>query len=203
MNLHLPKDFNNLYSLLNNEHLFKNILIVNTTTTGLFLDTMCLDKKTIRIKYNHYDFDNFITEINSISEKFDLILVDPYHEYKHSIITFKMLTLLLDENGILISHDCYPEKFSLTSPIYKKGEWCGVTYAAFIENSYNNPDFYYAVINNDYGLGIISKEEIPFVKKIFDKEKQKIFLDIFKNCDYEDAYNYFKNNSNNIINLIS
>jgi hypothetical protein len=203
MNKCLPKEFNDLYNLLNDIYLFENILIVNTPTTGPFLDKMCLDKKTIRIKYNFDDLNNFITTINSISEKFDLILVDPYHEYKHSITTFKMLTPLLNENGILISHDCYPEKFSITSPVYVKGIWCGVTYAAFIENSYDNPDFYYAVINNDYGLGIMSKVEIPFVKKIFDKEKQKIFLDLFKEDDYEKAYDYFKKYPNDIINLIS
>jgi hypothetical protein len=203
MNLNLPKNFNDLYNLLNNLYLFKNVLIINTHRTGSFLNDMCLDKKTTRIKYRSNNFDNFITKINSISQKFDLILVDPYHEYKHSIETFKMLMSLLNDNGILISHDCYPTLFSLTSPTYKIGNWCGVTYAAFIENSYDNPDFYYAVINNDYGLGIISKTEIPFVKKIIDKEKQKIFLDMFKNSDYENAYNYLKKYSNDIINLIS
>jgi hypothetical protein len=175
MNLCLPKNFNELYNLLDKIYLFKNILIVNTIRTGSFLNKMCLDKKTIRITYSFDNLDKFITKINSISVKFDLILVDPYHEYKHSIITFKMLMPLLNENGILISHDCYPNEFSLTSPIYIEGYWCGVTYAAFIENAYDNPDFYYAVINNDYGLGIISKVEIPFVKKIIDKEKQKNF----------------------------
>jgi len=133
----LPKNFNDLYNLLNNIYLFKNILIVNTTNTGAFLDQMCLDKNPIRIKYSSNKLDKFITKINSISEKFDLILMDPYHEYKHSIVTFKMLTSLLNENGILISHDCYPTDFSLTSPIYIKGCWCGVTYDAFIENSYS------------------------------------------------------------------
>ena len=203
MNKSLPKKFNDLYILLNDKYLFENILIVNTSVTGVFLDKMCLDKNPIRIKYNFNDLNNFITTINGICKKFDLILVDPYHEYNHSITTFKMLTPLLNENGILISHDCYPPKFSITSPKYVKGIWCGVTYAAFIENSYNNPDFYYSVINNDYGLGIMSKVEIPFVKKIVDKEKQKIFLDLFKKDDYENAYNYFKTYSNDIINLIS
>ena len=108
----------------------------------------------------------------------------------------------MDNNGILICHDCYPQNFDFTSPKYIRGVWCGVTYAAFIENSYNNPDFYYAVINNDYGLGIMSKIETQFVKKIYNNEKQKIFLDLFTNNKYEDAYNYLQNNSNDIINLI-
>ena len=131
-----------------------------------------------------------------------MILVDPYHEYKESINTFRMLIPLLDENGIFISHDCFPPSYNIASEIYKKGNWCGVTYAAFIEISYNNPDYFYAVIKNDYGLGIISKIETIFVKKLINKEKQKIFLDMFKNNHYENAYNYFKNNSNDIINLI-
>ena len=162
---------------------------------------MCLDKNTTRIKYDINKFDNFITEVNSINKHFDLILVDPHHEYKYSITTFKILTSLLNDNCILISHDCYPRKFNITSPFYIPGEWCGVTYAAFIENSYNNPNFYYAVIDNDYGLGIISKTEIQFVKKI-NNEKQEIFLNLFKNNKYKKAYEYLTHNSNDIINLI-
>ena len=71
MGLNLPKKFNDLYNLLNNMYLFKNILIVNTEITGNFLDKMCLDKKTIRIKYSSTNFHDFITQINNIIVKFD------------------------------------------------------------------------------------------------------------------------------------
>jgi hypothetical protein len=78
--------------------------------------------------------------------------------------------------------------------------WC--TYVAFIEIAYNNPEWYYTIINRDYGLGIISKKKIQFVKKIINNEKQKIFLDIFKEKKYQEAYDYLNKNSKDIINLI-
>lgn len=203
----LPNDFNKLATLLYDTFNLKNILIVNTPNTGVFLDKIFTDKNPKRIKYTANKFDEFITNITNIIEKFDLILVDPYHEYKESIITFKVLTKLLDENGILISHDCFPPNFESTYPYYikniKGNWWCGVTYAAFIENAYNNQDLYYGIINKDFGLGIISKKEIQYVKKIIDNEKQQIFLELFKNKKYKKAYDYFKQYSNNIINLIS
>lgn len=197
------QDFKELSYMLCSEYLIENILIVNTHTTGLFLDDMYFDKPVKRIKYTPDNFENFITEISNINEKYDLILVDPYHEYKESITTFRILVPLLSDKGVLISHDCYPPDFIMSSPTIVKGCWCGVTYAAFIEIAYNNSENYYGVIKDDYGLGIISKIQIQFVKKNLDYEKQKIFLDIFFENEYEKAYNYFIENSNEIIGTLN
>lgn len=201
------KKFNHLYALLNRIYEPKNILIVNTQATGLFLDKMCLNKRPIRIKYNSENINDFIAKVNHVirmNKKFDIILVDPYHEYRHSSVIFKILMSLLDEKaGILISHDCYPPTFAMTSPTYQKDEWCGVTYAAFIENAYNNPHCYYAVINTDYGLGILSARLITGLKKISASEKQEEFLRMFKNGEYENAYTYFTAHSSDIINLVN
>jgi hypothetical protein len=40
----------------------------------------------------------------------------------------------------------------------KTGGWCGVTYYCFVEFALNNPDYFYGIINRDFGLGIISKK---------------------------------------------
>ena len=199
----LPENFKELSYILDNKFNFKNILIVNTTLTGHFLNTMFLEERTTRIMYNHNNYDEFVETITNINKKFDLICVDPYHEYKESISSFKLLTLLLNDDGILISHDCNPPTFEASSHICIQGDWCGVTYAAFIEIAYNNPEWYYAIINKDYGLGIISKKEIQFVKKIIDTDNQKLFLNIFNENKYEEAYNFFNKHSKNIINLIN
>lgn len=198
----LPNNFKELCYILDKKINFNNILIVNTPNTGQFLDNIFLEKKTTRIKYTQDNFDKFIEIITNLNDKFDLICVDPYHEYKESIISFRLLTVLLNDNGILISHDCNPPNLMSTSHKNIKGEWCGVTYAAFIEIAYDNPEWYYAVIYKDYGLGIISKKEIVFVKKITNNEGQKIFLNLFKQNKYEEAYNYFRIHSKTIINLI-
>ncbi len=198
----LPKDFKELCYSLDKKFNFKNILVINTPITGEFLDTIFLEERTVRIKYDPKNYIEFVEKIGMLNKKFDLICVDPNHEYKDSLKTLKLLILLLSDNGILISHDCNPPNFISTSEIFKGGEWCGSTYATFVEISYNNPELYYAVINKDYGLGIISKKEIDYVKKKRDSKKQKIFLDIFYEKNYEEAFYYFKDNCYNIINLI-
>jgi hypothetical protein len=68
--------------------------------------------------------------------------------------------------------------------------------------AYNNPNLFYAVIKNDFGLGIISKKKIKFVKKIFNNDKQKQFLNLVKNNKHEEAYNFYKSHSADIINAI-
>lgn len=204
MNKLIPKNFKQLCIYFDKIFHFKNILIVNTNSTGLFIDNLFLKQDRItRIKYTPEKYDDFINKITNIGKKFDLICLDPYHEYKESIGSFTLLLPLLNENGILISHDCNPPNFSCANHKYKLGEWCGVTYATFVEIAYNNPNFYYAVINNDYGLGIISKNKINFVEKIKNNEKQLIFLNLFRETKYEEAYNYFKKNIIDLVNLIT
>lgn len=192
------KTFQQLCDNLMKTYVLKNILIVNTDVTGTFLDKMFLDTITgvtiTRIKYSK----NEIYPINGI---FDLILVDPYHEYYSSINTFKLLIPLLSDTGILVSHDCYPPSFECTSPVYKDGEWCGLTYIAFIETVYNNPDLFYGVLNTDYGLGIISKTKTSFTNKFEAQQKQNVFINMFRNSkSMNKVYKYFIAYSKDLIN---
>ena len=115
---------------------------------------------------------------------------------------FKTFTSYLSDDGILISHDCYPPKKEYATKEYKKGYWCGLTYICFIELAYNNPQWYYSIINNDNGIGIMSKNIISplTINTIFDRKKQEELINIKEN---HTAYNYFIENKNNLINIIS
>lgn len=73
---------------------------------------------------------------------------------------------------------------------------------AFIDFAYNNPEWFYAVLNKDFGLGIISKKEIRFVLNNLNRDIQKKFIDIIKN-NIDDAYDYFLIHSKEMINLIN
>ena len=136
------------------------------------------------------------------NKKFDLICLDPFHEYYESSSDLSLLTSFLTDDGILICHDCGGDSNKdLYTPHFKKGGWCGITYYCFVEFASNNPDYYYGIINRDFGLGIISKKNMKFIKKINNK-KQKIFIDIFKK-NPDEAFDYFTIYGNEIINLIS
>jgi hypothetical protein len=202
-------DFINLYDC-------KNILFVRTPTTGAWLDNIFVnDTRVTRIlydthtkKYKYHKTTKIIEPnvfeytLDSLNKKFDLICMDPFHEYTHSKRDFNLLYSYLSDIGTLISHDCFPMTKELANPSYKSGNWCGETYIAFVEFAYNNPTLYYGLLIIDTGIGIISKLHIDFLKNNLNMEKQEFFLSLYKN-NSNDRYKYFCENSQELVNSVN
>lgn len=200
---------------LHRKYNFTNILFVRTHTTGAWMDDLMIDKEVSRIIYyvdktkknNSYnkssisiDSADLETTLMSMGKKYDLIAIDPFHEYYESKRDLNLLSSFLTDSGILISHDCYPKSKEMAYPHFNEGGWCGETYIAFVEFAYNNPNIFYAVLNTDTGIGIISKSYFEPLKNNLNIEKQKKLLFLHKESD--DAYTYFSENSDTIINAI-
>jgi hypothetical protein len=200
---------------LYNTYKFKDILFVRTCTTGAWLDNLLIDNQDInRILYYTDNINTpnntphkstqmihsneLETQLLSLNKTFDLICIDGCHEYKVSSRDFKLISSLLNETGILISHDCYPWNKTVANPVYTPGSWCGETYIAFIEFAYNNPELYYTVLNVDTGIGILSKTQIKNLSNSLDKNKQIHLLDLHKKS--KNPYSYFTKYSKGIIN---
>ncbi len=139
--------------------------------------------------------------LKSLNKKFDLICIDSFHEYNESKRDFELITSLLNDNGIIICHDCYPINKEKCLPKYSIGEWSGETYVALVELAYNNPNYYYGILNIDTGIGIISKKEFELLKNNLNTEKQKELLYLHQNNN-KMTYDYFIENSKEIINII-
>jgi hypothetical protein len=200
-----------------NKYNYNDILFVRTPTTGSWMDQLL--KKNTRITRFIYDTRKAKIEnchkstiivkqekmevvINSLNKKFDLICIDPFHEYKESTRDFFYFYSLLKDDGILISHDCFPKEKSMASAKYKSGSWSGSTYAAFIKFAVKNQNLFYGVLETDTGIGIISKQKKDFLTNNLDRDKQKIFLNKFKK-NSADTYAYFRENSKNIMGAFS
>ena len=199
------------------ENKYKNILFIRTFTTGAWLDNIL--NKNEDINRILYYTDNIQTrtkshklttiihsndlekQLLSLNKTFDLICIDSCHEYEISSRDFRIISSLLNETGMLISHDCYPWNKTVANPSYISGSWCGETYIAFIEFAYNNPNMFYTVLNIDTGIGIISKKQLNFLSNTLDKNKQEYLLYLHKNS--KDPYSYFTENSKDIINSYS
>ena len=197
---------------------FKNILFVRTPTTAPWMDNMLKNELNINIvrimytiiqgnysknpNYTHIEHHKIDDYLKSLNIKFDAICIDPYHEYKESSMDFNILSSYLTDDGILISHDCYPPKKEYATPKFKYNYWCGLTYICFIELAYNNPQWYYSIINNDNGVGIMSKNIIsPLTNNtIVDRQKQLELINLKQN---NTAYDYFIQNKHNLVNIIS
>ena len=201
--------FSTVCTHLNNNHNFGSILLVRYSKTAPFFATLFTDISNVtRITYInernpdnkgilHAELLNTLTEFNT---KWNLICMDPFHEYTESMEDLTMLTSFLTEDGLLICHDCYPPNKNLVASNYKPGSWCGVTYGAFIEFAYNNPNWFYTVLNTDYGLGIISKVYRHGLEQNLNRHVQQEFISLFKN-NTNSAYLYFRKHSKDLINV--
>jgi len=194
---------------------FQNILFLRTPTTGGWMDAMetnnnenvtrilyTIDKQITNRLYTvlrHADLESYLRSLN---KTYDLIIMDSYHEYAQSSSDFSLVSSLLSENGILVSHDCCPPDKKKSTPKFISGYWCGVTYVCFIEMAYNNPEWYYTVLDNDNGVGIASKQPIDYLTKNLNKEKQEILLQMNKENN-PNTYDYFRTNGKELINLLS
>ena len=193
----------------------ENVLFIRTPTTGGWLDSLMKGKENITrilyethktktsfvnketIKLSRNEFQDFFKKVN---KKFDLICMDPFHEYNYCIEDFEACLSVLSETGIIISHDCFPSNKMVASPEYTKGDWTGETYVAIIHFALENPDLFYGILKIDTGIGIISKKALEGIENKLDISKQKEFVERYQNS--EDIYAYFIKHCKEIMNII-
>jgi hypothetical protein len=94
---------------------------------------------------------------NRNSPCYDIIFVDPFHTYACSSIDLSGAFALLRPGGIMVVHDCNPEVASIASPELTPGNWCGVTYMAFIDFTLCREGLSFYTVDTDFGCGVIYK----------------------------------------------
>ena len=113
----------------------------------------------MKIDYRSFDIDitDCLETIQREGRSFDIALIDPFHDYETSLRDIDVGFSLIREGGTLVVHDCLPREADIAGPEYIDGEWCGVTYQAFIDfvNTRGPLDFY--TVDTDYGCGVIRK----------------------------------------------
>jgi hypothetical protein len=158
------------------------------------------------IQYN-ITSDDFFTQNRS---RFDIIFIDGMHEYHHVYRDITNSLKCLNDNGIVVMHDCNPtteamqlvpntsdgnwsdsewQSFvEMRSKITDSGEWTGDTWKAFVKFRTETQHHFMCVVDIDYGIGIV-------------KPTSKL-VDRFVNNDILSYDNLVKNKSN-WLNLIA
>lgn len=127
------------------------------------------------------------------NNKYDIIFIDSFHTFEHSIQDIEFAYSLLNDNGFIIIHDCAPPSINVIGE-YKSGAWCGQTYSAFIHFRMKTPYIKSSVVNVDFGCGIISKNNL----------NNDVFkLDNLLTLKEVSQWHYFTNNKKKLLNLIS
>ncbi|MGA1676031.1 MAG: class I SAM-dependent methyltransferase [Pseudomonadales bacterium] len=186
-------------------------LFIRTPTTGGWLEQTQLPVET-RITRAYYavshqhpsepfpsrdEFLSAMQEKVASGELFDLILVDFYHEYDHSVTDFELCWSLLSPDGVLIAHDCAPTYPEFAAPVFIKGSWGGTTYAALMTLSLRHPGLAITVLDTDTGIGILRQRGAAvWQKRLPAVERNESLLTEFQALvdarRFAEAYRFFR-----------
>ncbi len=118
--------------------------------------------------------DDFFAKAESI-EKFDVVFIDGLHTYEQSLQDVLNSLDKLNDNGVIVMHDCKPPHVAAACPApslaaaeelqkYEKtktpgwtGEWCGDVWKTICHLRSQRQDLRVFVLDCDYGLGIVTK----------------------------------------------
>lgn len=135
--------------------------------------------------------------------RFDVILVDPYHEYRQSRRDLESALALLAPGGALVVHDCLPPDEEVAQPHFREGAWCGVTYKAFVDFVIAHRELRYVTVDTDYGCGIVRKAAPSLRARISRARRSGEFADwIGFGDDYAAAWRYFAVHHKSLLDLI-
>jgi hypothetical protein len=137
--------------------------------------------------------DTFFEQIDQ-NQKFDIIFIDGLHLDFQVDRDIENSLNHLSEGGTIVLHDCNPptEHHAAESPIYTppaNGAWNGTVYLSLIRLRLNNSNLKLVTVNDDWGVGILTKEKVNET------------LNVFPNDDLN--WEFFDQNRNEILNLIS
>lgn len=119
------------------------------------------------VQYNMTS-DEFFKQNN---ENFDIIFIDGLH---HSNQVYKDIINAincLNDNGVIIMHDCNPTSQQMQMIPRESVDWTGDCWKAFVKFRRTHGENYEAfVINTDYGVGVIKKtDDIRRTSKLNDQ----------------------------------
>ena len=213
-----------LCGLLSAKFNLKKYLEITTTTTGFkYRETAALGFQTRRrlvyrlnrkmadglaIDYasSTDDISGCLDELQQNGQSFDLIFVDPHHTYECSRRDISAAFELLEPGGAVVVHDCRPSDEKIAKPEFQWGNWCGVTYKAYIDFVLGNPRLDYFTFNVDFGCGVILKPKSPAQKAKYRtraKKDEALRRQWDKDTrDLTDAYRIFKANEAELLRLV-
>ena len=123
-------------------------------------------------------------------DKFDIIFIDGLHIYEQVIKDIFNSIKILNQNGIILVHDCLPRKLWYQTPTRMSDTWNGDVWKAIVEcRTLENIDTYTCLADEGIGVIKIRKNNNPLNLK----------LSNFKKLKYKDYYL----NRENLMNIIS
>jgi hypothetical protein len=164
------------------------------------------DGLAIDFRSESLDISRCLAEIEGRRLRYDIILVDPFHEYDTSYRDLEAAFALVDEGGIIVVHDCLPPSAELATPKFTSGSWCGVTYRAYLDFVRARRDLEYRTVDTDYGCGIIRKIGRPwYLPGFLPRREQRLLWSQWREASRDDdqAFQFFERHKSELLKLVS
>ena len=160
-----------------------------------------------------FDISQCLAQIKSKGLYYDIILVDPWHEYSTSIRDLRAAFGLIKDSGMIVVHDCTPPNAKIAAPEFTPGAWCGVTYKAYLDFVGGRHDLDYRTVDVDYGCGIVRKRKRSWWRRFIAENsrghaERRQYRLLWKQWheignDFERTYYFFEKHKKELLNLIS
>jgi hypothetical protein len=128
-------------------------------------------------------FENYVTQ------KYDIIFIDGLHLFEQVYRDIINSLEHLEDNGIIVVHDCNPVTEITQRRDRASDSWHGDVWKSIVKLRIENPDIDVCTVNTDEGCGIIKKGS------------QKLLV-VDENTNIEE-YSFLENNRKEALNLIS
>lgn len=144
---------------------YQTYLELGVDTGNNFSNITCKYKRGVDLKpiEGHFSYLNqrlFIGTTNqyfeTIPETFDIIFIDADHESGQWQMDVKNSLDRLNDGGIIVCHDVLPEKEAHQKIPRVSEEWTGDVWKGWMRLRNTRPDLTMAVINKDWGCGLIT-----------------------------------------------
>ena len=152
---------------------------------------------------NTLDIGESLKKISDEDRRFDIALVDSWHEYETSWRDLLEGFRLIREGGTLVVHDCLPPRSEIAVPNYIQGEWCGVSYQAYLDFISERHDLAVYTVDTDYGCGVIRKLADPSPESATAAGAELLGDWRSKRDDPMEAFAFFQAHKQVLLNLIT
>jgi hypothetical protein len=140
-------------------------------------------------------------ELVRSGERFDLVFIDPWHSYESSLRDIVFGLQLIKADGVVLIHDCNPPNPTCAQLEVSPVEWCGVTFAAYLDVVPFTGGIHNVTVDSDYGCGVISKDHR--LANLADSEPDAALAKQWQTLDLSRKYSFFDENRFRLLRLIS
>jgi hypothetical protein len=204
-------------------HGYRSVLEISTASSGFTFDQLdrsrfdvChrlsyltaddwTDGAPINFRTHSRDTSECVRQIRAQGLRYDIVFIDACHEYGSTRRDMEDSFSLVTENGIIVLHDCLPPGEIYCAPTRgDAGDWCGVTYKAYLDVLLERDDLWFCTVDTDVGCGMIrSNRKARLYRRAADGDKTCLRAWREAGDDLKATYQLYENNRAALMNVVT